>query len=330
MHYADGAWRFYRRENGEDLAKYENAVAGYQSHLLQNARPEDLQRLKKAFEQIPMPGGVPYNLSGSEVITEPWRYQGAAFFSAYRQTKRIYKVDRNLWDALVISKWPGKCPIEAFHLPVNGMVLEIETDGETPLVFGLYYDHSTGREATGHLEIRILNIAYPPGPGAVFDLANAKTIDDAWEGVMAKIFAKFPLSDRNLSDVRQAWKNEVRGCINTVLYILGNEDVVREVHPGGKKTKIYQDPEKKRRAEDLKDPDVHHVGKTYASALERWEETQESSRGDGRGPSKRPHVRAAHSHLYWTGEGRKTPVVKFLAPIQVHGGNEDGSNIRIK
>jgi hypothetical protein len=33
-----------------------------------------------------------------------------------------------------------------------------------------------------------------------------------------------------------------------------------------------------------------------------------------------PHMRRAHSHLYWTEAGRKQPQVKFLLPISVRGG----------
>ena len=33
-----------------------------------------------------------------------------------------------------------------------------------------------------------------------------------------------------------------------------------------------------------------------------------------------PHMRRAHSHLYWTGVGRAVPRVPFLLPISVKGG----------
>jgi hypothetical protein len=36
--------------------------------------------------------------------------------------------------------------------------------------------------------------------------------------------------------------------------------------------------------------------------------------------SPRPHMRSAHAHLYWTGEARGVPVVKYLPPIPVKGG----------
>ena len=39
----------------------------------------------------------------------------------------------------------------------------------------------------------------------------------------------------------------------------------------------------------------------------------------GSGASKRPHMRRAHWHLYWSGEGRKVPRVKWISPIFVHG-----------
>jgi hypothetical protein len=38
------------------------------------------------------------------------------------------------------------------------------------------------------------------------------------------------------------------------------------------------------------------------------------------GKTVRPHMRRAHSHLYWTGNGREIPRVRFLLPISVTGG----------
>ena len=42
-----------------------------------------------------------------------------------------------------------------------------------------------------------------------------------------------------------------------------------------------------------------------------------------RGNSPRPHVRRAHWHHYWAGEGKKTLILKWLAPIMVNGSNEE-------
>jgi hypothetical protein len=49
-------------------------------------------------------------------------------------------------------------------------------------------------------------------------------------------------------------------------------------------------------------------------------EEHRSDPGVESGRTVRPHMRRAHSHLYWTGEGRKQPRVRFLLPISVRGG----------
>lgn len=106
-----------------------------------------------------------------------------------------------------------------------------------------------------------------------------------------------------------------------MLYISGAEDVVAQVHPGTK-PKTSPNPAKARRFADLGGENIYRVGDHYASAIERWE--QEEARANpgaaAEGRSVRPHVRSAHAHLYWTGPGRTTPVVRFLPPIPVKGG----------
>jgi len=54
--------------------------------------------------------------------------------------------------------------------------------------------------------------------------------------------------------------------------------------------------------------------------VEQWEIQHSGDEGVATGHTVRPHMRRAHSHLYWTGAGRKQPRVKFLLPISVRGG----------
>ncbi|MGH7985545.1 MAG: hypothetical protein ACREQX_04580 [Candidatus Binataceae bacterium] len=42
--------------------------------------------------------------------------------------------------------------------------------------------------------------------------------------------------------------------------------------------------------------------------------------GDPSGRHLRSHMRRAHSHLYWTGQGREVQRVRFLLPVAVRGG----------
>jgi hypothetical protein len=117
------------------------------------------------------------------------------------------------------------------------------------------------------------------------------------------------------------WRNELAGLTLTMLLYLGGErDLVRIVHPGEKplKAKIARiDPERYR---DLAEPTVQAVGKVFTRAIARWEIEHRSDEGVATGGTVRPHMRRAHSHLYWTGVGRRQPRVKFLLPISVRGG----------
>jgi hypothetical protein len=81
------------------------------------------------------------------------------------------------------------------------------------------------------------------------------------------------------------------------LYMAGDEDVVRMVHPGErpiKETVRRHDP---KRFKDLAAPTIYSVGRSFGRTVERWETERgtdvasEITRG-----TVRPHHRAAHYH----------------------------------
>jgi hypothetical protein len=110
-------------------------------------------------------------------------------------------------------------------------------------------------------------------------------------------------------------------ALTILLYLAGEPDVVRIAHPGEKPlikpTVKKRDPE---RYKDLREPVIHAVGKSFTHAIERWEIEHPRESGDPTGRTMRPHLRRAHAHLYWTGQGRQTPRLRFLLPISVKGG----------
>jgi hypothetical protein len=64
---------------------------------------------------------------------------------------------------------------------------------------------------------------------------------------------------------------------------------------------------------------LYLAGEDFTRAIERWGMEHGRDAGDPTGRSVRPHMRRAHSHLYWTGAGRAVPRVRFLLPISVKG-----------
>jgi hypothetical protein len=69
-----------------------------------------------------------------------------------------------------------------------------------------------------------------------------------------------------------------------------------------------------------KPPRAFQVGYVVGAGLRAWRRRQAAgTRADELPTSlRRPHIRRAHPHLYWTGEGRKIPRVRWLFPIRVN------------
>ena len=85
------------------------------------------------------------------------------------------------------------------------------------------------------------------------------------------------------------WRNKLAGLTLTMLLYLGGEtDLLRIVHPGEKplKTRTARtDPERYR---DLAEPTVQSVGKAFTHAVERWEIEHRGDEGIANVP---PHMR---------------------------------------
>ena len=63
----------------------------------------------------------------------------------------------------------------------------------------------------------------------------------------------------------------------------------------------------------------YHIGERFESQLKKRNAVTVSHIGSGTGSSKRPHVRRAHWHHYWTGAGRTTREVRWLEPMFILG-----------
>lgn len=69
----------------------------------------------------------------------------------------------------------------------------------------------------------------------------------------------------------------------------------------------------------VKPPRMIAVGYDVGAGLRAWRRGRPADHEPtATGRHVRPHVRRAHPHLYWTGEGRKTPRVHWLWPIRIN------------
>lgn len=111
--------------------------------------------------------------------------------------------------------------------------------------------------------------------------------------------------------------------VNTLLYLQGDPDVVKAVHPGQRPTrKPKQAPNLQKLARKLDHlaPTVQRIGERFTAAIKLYEieRAKMKAEHEARG-TKCPHLRAPHPHVYRIGEGRLDVLVKFLGWIGVKG-----------
>jgi hypothetical protein len=237
-------------------------------------------------------------------------------WAAYRTSKTIYEIDPFLAGCLGQSSWPEGTPVAALRLPSQCPVLILPFEGES-VVLAAHYNLLTGAESSGALEFRLTLLHGDSWlPVCIFDLSG---------GTLSECLARAGKRAAEQGDTRDwtnLWHdNRSALALSVLLYLAGEPDIVRIVHPGQRPTVkpelARKDPERFR---DLCEPTVNRVGASFTRAIERWEIEHRNDPALATGKTVRPHMRRAHSHLYWTGNGREIPRVRFLLPISVTGG----------
>jgi len=250
-------------------------------------------------------------------------------WAAYRESKTIYQIEPALTDCLVRTPWPDDVPATALRLPSYCPILAFPWHGQTTylaVTYDIALHPTTPEERTIHI-----SRFTPPVPGVDPIELNGEAL---WEGICTVSLVRRTLAECLAYTVQIVnerfpdhtsvgfFHNDLAGfAITLLLYLAGEPDIVRLVHPGEKPvvkaTLQKRDPE---RYKDLRAPVVHAVGTSFTQAIERWELEHTHEREEASGRTVRPHTRRAHAHLYWTGEGRSVPRVRFLLPISVKAG----------
>lgn len=238
-----------------------------------------------------------------------------SFYTAYSYDKHILEVDNELFASLINAKFPANYPCENFILPrPESIILSVQNED-----FILYHgivDNAPGI-CIGMRDARIINGKENldvQGIGYIRTPPGATLGEDC-----VRVWHREGMSEQALVIT----KCVVIGLINTILYILGDNETVEQVHPGSSPKKIQRLI--KSNTGECIEPKVERIGRQYARLIKRYaeEEAADISSGSSSGNTGRttkPHIRSAHAHIYWTGPGRKIPQVKFIAPVYVKGG----------
>jgi hypothetical protein len=256
---------------------------------------------------VALPLGVPWNLAAlteAQKGGKPIGRLGASnsmlvntihVWAAYREVKNIYEIEPTLAACLARSPWPEQTPAQALRLPSRCPVLVVPRPDGDPSYVAAVYDLLTREEHSGTIELRIsefMKAAQWWVPICVLHL-NHDRLAECLDAAAAEAERH---DDAPAGEAETVWRNELAGFTLTMLLYLGGEpDLVRVVHPGEKplKAKIARsDPERYR---DLAEPTVQSVGKAFTRAIEQWEIEHRGDEGVATGRTVRPHMRCAHS-----------------------------------
>ena len=191
-----------------------------------------------------------------------------------------YIVDADLANALVLSELPnGNITVgEAFALPYQAVSIKKTSDSKN--AYTLYAID---------------------GPDLIAISGNGRAQCSPLAQPMSEIYIRSNGVDTT----------GFRTQLGILMYLTHGEDIEEE-------RILRKGSSKKNRNRDANLEVVRGVvGGKFASALKRWQKTKEGG-GDGTHASPRPHCRAGHWHLYWTGKGRTIPRVQFLHPCLVN------------
>jgi len=259
--------------------------------------------------------------------------QAAALFAAigsWRIGRGIYRFDETLFQELISTPMEGNIPCDViFRLPEWCVYLETG-----PLGFPGVFVHLEEDANNGERELRFL-FHEPEGdliPAVVHlgDYSLAEGVRRSVEMVKLNMSKQgLPYSSERMALDAAGIMNKVGSVMPLVLYICSANSEVRRRENDAQPTRRKP---KGKAAKFAVSPTTWEVGYRIGAAIRAGrskEEQGESSESQypGVGIPKRPHVRRAHWHGYWTGprDGKRLFSLKWLPPIPVNiDTDEDG------
>lgn len=253
-------------------------------------------------------------VSGGEDIVDPRKVLDVGrvgALAAWRPTQGIYRFDPTLLEQLRATPISGDLPVEHLQrLPEWCVYVELPFDDWG--LFG-FFAHLESDE-DDRVELRIV-VDLPSGLLSLpLHLVGSlpECIAAAQEAALENG------APSAVASTRESLTSRLAPLISVLLYLC-SEDA--EMRPTRGRGPVRPAMKRSKDGEPRMPP---------AKALEVWETgyglgallRDAIARNEEGGGSVRPHVRRAHWHSYWRGEGRSERIVKWLSPILVGGGPE--------
>jgi len=262
--------------------------------------------------------GLPMSIAATDI-------GNLAVLLSWRVTKGIYKFDtdilKSLWDVQLNKEIPTEV---LFNLPEWCCYIDLEGFGPAQgldivgFFVSLEYDTNTHEP-----EIRIALASQgekEPGITTIpFHIHSERTIVDMLESSLAFAKKHAPggisdfFCDRDISKAGELYSP----FFSLILYLCSaNRDIVGPL----KTRKMRQTKNPKKQKRQL--PVEYRVGTALGSAIRRAQIKDLNHEIGRTGGTKGPHIRKAHYCLYWTGPGRKVPIVKLIPSLPINIGDE--------
>lgn len=247
--------------------------------------------------------------------------------------KGVYRIDPDVYEALVQTP-TGKVPVEVFdHLPEWCVFIPTPSMDGPGFWVHPAWSHQFGKALTFTLLAHDGSIdgifALPLKSGLTLDEAVRDAVKDCYlhrveqfitsyaaqNGVFAMQFGSAELEEQT-----QRWLPLIAARLPLVIYLCSaNRDITAPEGGQPKKRRAKKTKKRGKRLFSAAQPKVWDVGTRIGAKLRQARKRAASAGSTGNGASKRPHLRRAHWHSYWTGplSGPRKLIVKWLPPISV-------------
>ena len=158
--------------------------------------------------------------------------------------------------------------------------------------------------------------------GFVLDMPEGTNFDEALDWYVNSRKGIETFNTKRTEEVKDFWRPFFRIAINAIQYLCASNAEIHEVKVS-KKSKPVVEIGGKKTPVSIR---VSNVGYRIGERFEQMYSDDgdvTSSKPGLKGVKKRPHIRRAHWHHYWTGPGRSVLEVKWLEPIFVMGTEEE-------
>lgn len=271
--------------------------------------------LRERLDQLrPAPGDIEriaaLNLQACDVAALlPWNL-----------TKGAYLFDPDLFDSLVEAPLE-RLPVELLtRLPEYSPLLLFPRPWHGAVGAWVHLDEDT-RFQPSHLEFRALLLGVNGRRlSMLLDLKGATLEECIHRTQEETLLSQQAVGIEGMSFPKEAFE-VLRGLLNLALYLSSEEpDLSARPRPlPGLSRRRKEGP---LRVYPEPDPQRIEVGWRIGAALRRARQEGPSA-ATGSGKSPQPHIRRAHWHLYWTGEGSRKdpskakPRVRWVEPVLV-------------